>query len=161
MTAEAFIELVRKHGGFEFVIGFKDDEDHSIGGQGDKYWYLISKGRKTEYYIGTLCNGEWVDKHYVKKGRSLESKTVESGLTIAKIADIAYFCQDRIGNKKGIETVKYSHPCLHYVIGFGEKAFAVSKEYGVTVDFNDINDNSSAYHLRDISTGKSVEKPLE
>ena len=35
------------------------------------------------------------------------------------------------------------------------------KDYGVTVDFNDINDNDSAYHLREILLGKDVEKPEE
>ena len=29
------------------------------------------------------------------------------------------------------------------------------------IDYNDINDNDSAYHLRDIFLGKDVEKPKE
>ena len=53
---------------------------------------------------------------------------------------------------------------------FGEKVFKSCEEAGVsilhyqemdTVDFNDINDNDSAYHLRDILLGKDVEKPDE
>ena len=51
--------------------------------------------------------------------------------------------------------------CNHYTFGFGEKAVKVSKKYGVTVDFNDINNNDAAYHLRDIITGPKVEKPSE
>ena len=41
MNAESFMNLVNENGGFEFVIGYKDFVDHSIGGQGNKYWYLI------------------------------------------------------------------------------------------------------------------------
>ena len=51
--------------------------------------------------------------------------------------------------------------CNHYVFGFGDKAVETVKDYGITVDFNDISDNDSAYHLRDIFLGKDVEKPEE
>ena len=51
--------------------------------------------------------------------------------------------------------------CNHFMFGFGEKAVETVSEYGITVDFNDINENDNAYHLRDILTGKDVEKPEE
>ena len=80
MNAESFMNLVNENGGFEFVIGYKDFVDHSIGGQGNKYWYLIDyNGKKQEYYVGTYENGAWTDKFYTKKGSKLESKSVESG----------------------------------------------------------------------------------
>ena len=47
------------------------------------------------------------------------------------------------------------------MFGFGEKAVETSKEYGVTVCFNDINDNDAAYGLREILIGKDVVKPSE
>ena len=56
---------------------------------------------------------------------------------------------------------KHGYICNHYMFGFGEKAVETVKDYGITVDFNDINDNDSAYHLRDILLGKDVEKPKE
>jgi len=40
MNAESFMNLVNEHDGFEFVIGYKDFVDHSIGGQKNKYWYF-------------------------------------------------------------------------------------------------------------------------
>ena len=63
--------------------------------------------------------------------------------------------------KKPQEVEKQGYMCNHLMFGFGEKAVEVVKDYGVTVDFNDINDNDSAYHLRDILTGSKVEKPKE
>ena len=92
MNEEAFMNLVKENNGFEFVIGYKDFVDHSIGGQGNKYWYLINyNGRKQEYYVGTYENDSWSDKFYTKKGNKLESKTVEKGTTINMIIERAYF----------------------------------------------------------------------
>ena len=45
--------------------------------------------------------------------------------------------------------------------GFGEKAWEVSKKYGVTVAFSDINNVDEGYHLRDYYLGSDVEKPNE
>ena len=162
MNAETFMNLVKENDGFEFVIGFKGNVDHSIGGQGNKYWYYVDhNGKKAEYYVGTYENGSWTDKFYTAKGSKLTEKTVESGTAIKKIVERAYFYQEKIGQRKGKELEKYGYPCLHYVFGFGERAWAVSKDYGITVDFNDINDNDSAYRLMDLSVGSDVEKPRE
>lgn len=162
MNEETFMNLVNENNGFEFVIGFKDFVDHRIGGTGNKYWYLIDyNGKKQEYYLGTYDNGTWTDKFYTKKGSNLESKSVESGTTINKIIERAYFYQDRTQGKKGTEVEKHGYMCNHYMFGFGEKAVETVPEYGITVDFNDINDNDNAYHLRDILTGKDVDTPEE
>ena len=162
MNEESFMNLVKENNGFEFVIGFKDFIDHKIGGIDNKYWYYIDyNGKKAEYYIGTYENGLWTDKFYKGKGSKLESKTIDSGTTIKMIIERAYFYQDKIVNKKPQEVEKHGFMCNHYMFGFGEKAVEVVKDYGVTVDFNDINDNDNAYHLRDIFIGKDVEKPEE
>lgn len=162
MNKEAFMNLVKDNDGFEFVIGYKNFVDHRIGGNENKYWYLIDyDGKKQEYYIGTYENGSWTDKFYIKKGNKLKSRTVESGATIKMIVERAYFYQDKIASKKPQEVEKHGYMCNHYMFGFGEKAVEIVKEYGITVDFNDINDNDSAYHLRDILLGKNVEKPDE
>ena len=76
MNAEAFMDLVKSQGGFEFVIGFPEDVDHYIGGHGNKYWYLINRGKKQEYYVGTYANDAWSDKFYTKKGDTLSEKSV-------------------------------------------------------------------------------------
>ena len=58
MNEESFVKLVEDNDGFEFVIGFKNNEDHHIGGRNNKYWYFIDyNGKKSEYYIGTYDNG--------------------------------------------------------------------------------------------------------
>ncbi|MBR3512693.1 MAG: hypothetical protein IKN74_07070, partial [Clostridia bacterium] len=137
MDKNAFMKLVNDNNGFEFVIGYRDDLDYYIGGVGNKYWFQWIKGKDSEYYIGTYENGVWTDKHYIAKNKKIiESNTVEPETTINKIVERAYYYQDRIGNKKPTEIDKEYDTFLHYVFGFGEKAWEVSKKYGVTVSFS-------------------------
>ena len=162
MNEETFMNLVKDNNGFEFVIGFKNFIDHHIGGLGNKYWYYIDyDGKKAEYYIGTYEDGKWSDKFYTKKGSKLESKTIDSGTTIKMIVERAYFYNEKVANRKAQEIEKHGYMLNHYMIGFGEKAVETSQEYGVTVCFNDINNNDSAYELREILTGEDVDKPKE
>ena len=162
MDQDSFMKLVNDNNGFQFVIGYADDLDYYIGGLGNKYWFQWIKGKNSEYYVGTYENGIWTDKHYVAKSRKIiESNVVESGTTINKIIERAYYFQDKIGNKKPIEVDKEYDTFLHYVFGFGEKAFEVSKKYGITVMFSDINKVEEGYHLRDYYIGKDVDKPNE
>ena len=37
MNEESFMKLVDDNDGFEFVIGYKNDVDHRIGGKDNKY----------------------------------------------------------------------------------------------------------------------------
>ncbi len=162
MNEESFMNLVKENDGFEFVIGHKNFVDHRIGGLKNKYWYFIDyDGKKQEYYVGTYENGSWIDKFYTKKGSKLESKSVESGITIKMIVDRAYFYQDKIVGKKPIEVEKKGYICNHYVFGFGDKAVETLKDFGITVGYNDIKDNNSAYNLREVLLGKDVDKPKE
>lgn len=162
MDREAFMKLVNENDGFEFIIGYKDDLDYYIGGKGNKYWFQWIKGKNSEYYIGTYENGVWTDKHYVAKNRTIvDSSTVEPETTINKIVERAYYYQDKIGTKKPTEIDKEYDIFLHYVYGFGEKAWEVSKKYGVTVTFSDINNVDEGYHLRDFNIGADVDKPSE
>ena len=162
MDREAFMKLVNENDGFEFIIGYKDDLDYYIGGKGNKYWYQWIKGKNSEYYIGTYDNGVWTDKHYVAKNRTIvDSNTIEPETTINKIVERAYYYQDKIGTKKPTEIDKEYDIFLHYVYGFGEKAWEVSKKYGVTVAFSDINNVDEGYHLRDFNIGADVDKPSE
>ena len=162
MNIESFMNLVKENKGFEFVIGYKDFIDHKIGGKDNKFWYYIDdNGKKAEYYVGTYENNSWTDKYYIKKGSKLESKTIESETTIHKIIERAYFYFDKILNKKPQEVEKHGFICNHYMFGFGTTAVETLKDYGITVEYNDINDNNSAYHLRDVFLGDEVEKPKE
>lgn len=162
MDREAFMKLVDDNDGFEFVIGYRDDLDYYIGGKGNKYWFLWTKGNKSEYYVGTYENGAWTDKHYVAKSKKIiDSEIVEPETTINKIVERAYYYQDKIGNKKPTEIDKEYDIFLHYVYGFGERAWEVSKKYGVTVTFSDINKVEEGYHLRDYCIGAEVDKPNE
>ena len=162
MDKNAFMKLVNDNDGFEFVIGYRDDLDYYIGGVGNKYWFQWIKGKDSEYYIGTYENGVWTDKHYIAKNKKIiESNTVEPENTINKIVERAYYYQDRIGNKKPTEIDKEYDTFLHYVFGFGEKAWEVSKKYGVTVSFSNINKVEEGYHLRDYYIGSEVDKPKE
>ncbi len=162
MDRESFMNLVKENNGFEFVIGFRDFVDHHIGGKDNKYWYFIDyDGKKSEYYVGTYEDGSWKDVFYKAKGKKIESKTVKSETTINKIVERAYFYQDKTVGKKAQEVEKHGFMCNHYMFGFGEKAVETLKDYGITVDFNDINDVDLAYHLRDVLLGDDVEAPKE
>ena len=91
MDRNAFMKLVNDNDGFEFVIGYRDDLDYYIGGVGNKYWFLWTKGKDSEYYVGTYENGVWTDKHYIAKNKKIiESNTVEPETTINKIVERAF-----------------------------------------------------------------------
>ena len=75
--------------------------------------------------------------------------------------DKSRYCQEKTANRKPIEVEKNGCACYHYSFGFGESACDISKDYGVTIGFNDINKTETAYHLRDITIGSEVEKPRE
>ena len=102
-----------------------------------------------------------VEISFAKNKKIIESNTVEPETTINKIVERAYYYQDRIGNKKPTEIDKEYDTFLHYVFGFGEKAWEVSKKYGVTVSFSNINKVEEGYHLRDYYIGSEVDKPKE
>ena len=162
MEENRFMDLVNEYKGFELVIGYRDDIDHYIGGLGNKYWYEIIDGKKEEYYIGTYNDGVWEDEYYKAKNNKIVScKKVDSKTTINKITEKAFFYQDKIGTKKPIKIEKEEDTYLHYVYGFGEKAWEVSEKYGVTTFYSDINKVEDGYHLRDILTGSDVDKPSE
>ena len=162
MDSVSFMKLVQENDGFELVIGFRDDVDYYIGGKGDKVWYLIAKGNKADYYVGTYDDGKWTDKHYKAKSHKVESsETVESGTTIRKVVEQAYYYQDKVKDKKPKEVEQAGEIYLHYTVGFGDKACQVSKKYGVTTFFSDISDEALGYHLRDITIGSEVEAPAE
>ena len=163
MDKESFMKLVKDNNGFELRIGFRDFIDHSIGGINNKYWYYIdNNGKSSEYYIGTYEDGKWSDKYYkAKKNKIISSESIEPETTINKIVDRVYYYQDKIGNKKPQIVEKEEDKYLHYVYGFGDKAWEVSEKYGVTTFFSNINNEEEGYHLRDILIGSEVEKPNE
>ncbi len=158
MSAERFIKLVEDEQGFEFIQAYRNDEDRIIGGKGNIYWYIITKkGKVKESYIGKLEGGVWKDS-YVKGAGA--PKDMPSGTTIDLIAKNAFLIQGEywVKDRKG-KLVEDSHPHLHYVYGFGDKAVDVSEKYGVTIAFSDIKDDAAGFHLRDVTTGSKVELP--
>ena len=160
----AFLQLVEENGGFEFCIGLRDWEDHLIGGKGGKVWYLVAKDQKPQrYWLGVLENGEWSDEVYEKKGGKFVGRRVDPGTTISKVVECAYLGKDRIDSRKSKprEIEKDGHPCYHYDFGFGEVAYDVSTQFGITTAYSNINDVDAGYHLRDILTGNDVEPPAE
>lgn len=157
MSDNRFADLVQKYKGFEMVLGFSGDEDHYIGGTGSKCWYYIKKGRSFEAYVGSLNGGEQ-DCHIKKKGSKESRENISPGTAMRMILDRAFLGQAEIAekNKKGQSVTKDGIPCLHYMFGFGDRAYAISEEYGVTTAFSDIHDVAAGYHLRSIETGKKV-----
>lgn len=162
MADNRFYDLVQKYKGFEMVLGFRDDEDHFIGGTGDKCWYCIKKGRSFEAFVGSMTGGEQ-DVHIIKKGSKESSEKTGAGTALQMVLERAYLGQAEIAekNKKGQSVTKDGIPCLHYMFGFGDRAYDISEEYGVTTAFSDIHDVPAGYHLRSIETGKKVKPPKQ
>ena len=112
--------------------------------------FVIGYKDFVDHRIGGTGNKYWYFIDYNGKKQEYFLGTYENGTWT-----------DKFYTKKGTEVEKHGFMCNHYMFGFGEKAVETVPEYGITEDFNDINDNDNAYHLRDILTGKDVEKPEE
>lgn len=161
MSKEKFMNLVDTRQGFEYIIGYRDDEDHIMGGKGDTYWYTIKRGSSVaETLIATYRDGVWQDRRIKGKGKRKTVKEMPSGTTIKRIVKEAYLAQDEkwvTGRKPSL--IEDSHPHYHYVYGFGDKGLDVSAEYGVTIAYSDINNVPAGFHLRYLYTGADVEMP--
>ncbi len=153
------MDLVGSNGGFEIVLGYKDWEDHCIGGKNGKFWYLIMKDSKpVKCWIGEYSGGAWKDMLY--KGKNKTGSSVAPGTTAKLIAEKAYLCQDeRWVAGKTKKVIEERHPHYHYVYGFGDKALDVSAVYGVSIAFSDIADADTGFRFRDIFVGNDVEYP--
>ncbi len=158
---ERFIELVRKYDGFEFYQAYRDDVDHVMGGKGNTFWYTVMKnGKVKESWIAGYNGGVWSDRYIKGRGAKAAEKPAKPGTTAKKIAERAYLCQDENWvTRRTPKPTEDSHPHYHYVKGFGDKALDVSVEYGVTIGYNDLQDNDGAFHLRYLYTGSDVDMP--
>ena len=54
---------------------------------------------------------------------------------------------------------KHGQKCNHYVFSFGERAYDILDEYGVTCSYSNVNDISVGHDFRDVFIGKEVELP--
>lgn len=161
MTGERFMKLAEEQDGFEFFQAYTDDEDRVMGGKGNTFWYAVMrKGKTAEIYLGEFEDGNWKDTYRKKKGKTETVKEMPSGTTIARIEAEAYLGQEEkwVKDRKG-KHIEDSHPHLHYVYGFGDKALDISEQYGVTIGFSDLSDPKAGFHLRYLYTGKDVELP--
>lgn len=158
---ERFTELINKYGGFEMVLGFRDWEDHYIGGKGNTFWYYITDSKKIECYITTLKNGKWHDEFFSKKGRHETHLEITSGTTAVMIAERAFFGQERIkpDTGKGVPVTGSSCSCTRYNYSFGAVSYDISDEYGVTIRFSDCDKPEKGYMLRNINTDNNVKIP--
>ena len=156
-----FVKLAEENGGFEFVQAYRDEEDRFMGGKDGKFWYIIQKdGRPVDQYIGTLKDGEWKDVRIKGRGKSRKVTDMPAGTTIGLIEENAFMHQgDEWVQGRKAKLVEDSHPHLHYVYGFGDKALDVSEQYGVTIGWSDIKDVPAGFRLRDLSVGEDVELP--
>lgn len=157
----AFLDLIEKYNGFEFVLGFREDEDHFIGGTGNTVWYLVQNKKMTECWTGEKTNGGWTDKHIVLKKKDKKEEPAESGKAMAMILERAYFKQAEIAasGRKPAVVPNFGYECSHYQFSFGARAYDIVNEYGITVSYSNIDDETAGYRLRDIRTGKDVSAP--
>lgn len=158
MNEERFISLVEDNSGFEYYQAYRGDVDHVLGGKDGTYWYVIMKnGKVRESWIGKSLGGAWEDVYVKGAGAAAKEKAMPAGSTIKRIAEKAYLMQNEAWvARRTPKPVEDAHPHYHYVYGFGDKALDVSVKYGVTIGFNDVKDEASAFHMRYLYTGKDV-----
>lgn len=159
--SDSFLELIKEYNGFEFTLGFRDNEDHFIGGTGKEVWYCITKGNYEECWIAEYDGENRSDRHYVIKKKDVKEEPAEPGKTIQMITGRAYFKQDELAasGRKPVQTTVSGHVCSHYVFSFGARAYDVSDKFGITVSYSNIDDETAGYRLRNITLGKDVKPP--
>lgn len=160
---KAFLKLIEENSGFEVTLGFRNDVDHFIGGTGNKYWYFIKKGIKEDYYVCTLQDGERTDIHYTATKKNIKAEPAPSGKTMELLLSELTIGQSEIedSNRKPVSVEIYGHPCSHYSFLFGERAYKISDEYGITIEYSNLQDVLAGFRLRNIETGKNVTAPKE
>lgn len=157
---EAFLDLIAKYGGFEMVLGFREDTDHFLGGKGNAVWYCTVKGNARDCYIGDLRDGVWTDRHIVYK-RAVTEKAAAPGTALKMITERAYFRQAEISasGRRPVSVTLCGHDADHYVYDFGARAYEILREFGVTAAYSNIDDEQAGYRLRNIVLGPNVRPP--
>ncbi|MDO4488102.1 MAG: hypothetical protein Q4B67_03305 [Eubacteriales bacterium] len=156
-----FLALMEKYKGFELSVGYRDWVDHTYGGKKDKVWYVISYKSKAAYYEGVRDEaGNWTDKYYTcNKGEIVEETPAESGITIGLVCAAMYKGQEKLDGRGAQEIEVGDLKCSHYCFGFGTLAFKVADDYGVTIEYNDIENEDDGFRLRELYKGSSVMLP--
>lgn len=159
----SFLKLIEEVGGFEVSLGFRGDADHFIGGQGNKIWYFVQKGSNEDYYVCTLNADEKKDIHYERKKKILKSEAAPSGKTIELILSEIATGQKEIeeSGRKPANVEVCGHPCSHYSFAFGERAYKISDEFGITIEYSNLTDEAAGFRLRNIIIGSGVKFPEE
>lgn len=159
---KSFLKLVSEYNGFEFVLGFREDEDHFIGGTGNTVWYHIQKGNSVDCMLAEKKGEVWTDVHIVKNGKKEAKKeAAESGSTLERIQQRAFFKQEEIeqDGRKPVITEISGYRNRHYAFSFGARAYDILDEYGITVGYSNIDDEQAGYRLRNLHQGDSVTIP--
>lgn len=162
-NADAFYKLVKDNGGFEIALGFRGDVDHFIGGTGNKIWYFVQKRSGEDFYVCTEENGRFTDVHFVRKKKVLKSAPAEEGRTMELILSELAAGQEEIekDGRKPAATEYCGHPCSHYSFAFGERAYKILDEYGVTAEYSNLNDEEAGFRIRNVHVGEDVKAPKE
>lgn len=163
LNENTFLDLIKKTQGFEVILGFRNNVDHFIGGSGNKIWYFVQKGSNEDYYVCTVNGGKKTDVHFTRKRKVLKSEAAAAGKTAELILSELAAGQKEIeeSGRKAVAVEVSGHPCSHYSFAFGERAYKVSDEYGITVEYSDLKDEEAGFRLRNIFTGADVKAPAE
>lgn len=161
LNKELFQKLINENEGFEVTLGFRNDVDHFIGGIGNKYWYFVKKGQSEDYYVCTVTDGKSEDVHYMRKKKVLDCEAATSGKTMELILSELAVGQKEIteSSRKPLPVEVSGHPCSHYSFAFGERAYKISDEFGVTIEYSNLKDEESGFRLRTIYTGADIIVP--
>lgn len=160
LTEKTFAELIEKTGGFEAVLGFRDNVDHMIGGSGGKIWYFVQKGAKEEFYVR---EPDGTETRFTRTKKALKSAPAPAGKTMSLVlAELAAGQREiETSGRKPVKVEFCGLGCSHYVFAFGERAYKVADEYGITVERSELNDPDAGFRLRTVVLGKDVIAPPE
>ena len=163
MKETDFLTLIEENHGIQVTLGFRDDVDHFIGGTGGKFWYFVKKKSTEDYYVCTRDGDSTTDVHFTRKKKVLSSEPAPSGKTMELILSELSAGQEEIesSGRKPMAVKLYEHPCSHYSFAFGERAYKISDEYGITVEYSNLKDEAAGFRLRNIATGDEVIPPKE
>lgn len=155
-----FLDLVKEQGGFEICLGFRDNEDHFIGGTGDTVWYFRVKGRTQELWLSEQKGGTRTDRYLCKK-KTLTEKPAAPGTVLSMIGERLFFKQAELAGsgRKPVPVEIHGLKCSHYVFSFGARAYDILDDFGVTACYSNIDDELAGWRFRDVRTGKKITVP--
>lgn len=158
---EAFISLVEKYDGFEIAYSRTWDREVYAGGKDGAYWLMEKMEDGSIYTHYAEGSGTDFAEYLYYTGDGVTNQIAYDINTLTAITEnFVYYGQDVITDNPRVpmDVENEGISCSRYEYNFGEYAYDIAKEYGVTVRYSNINDEDGGFTLEYIHTGSDVEK---